>query len=124
MARACTPVMVKIDWDLGTEGEEVDHILRQCMRQHLTAPQRALDLFMEMYERLSKTGLATDGAFKLPLRYTDVSELLAITPIHFSRVLKQLKAGGRISVDGGMVRLLRRAARTADISRSTVAVTA
>ena len=107
-ARALTSVMVRIDRDLETTGQELNHILLQCARVHLPAPQRVVDFFVEIYDRLEKIGWAKEGAFTFPLRYSVLSTLLAITPVHLSRVLKQLKNSGYIAIEGQMVRLLRR----------------
>jgi hypothetical protein len=107
-ARALTSVMVRIDRDLETTGQELNHILLQCVRHHLPSPQRVMDFFAEIYDRLEKIGRAKDGEFAFPLRYSDLSTLLSITPVHLSRVLKQLKDSGYVALDGQNVRLMRR----------------
>jgi CRP-like cAMP-binding protein len=107
-ARALTSVMVRFDRDLETTGQELNHILLQCARHHLTSSQRVMDFFAEIYDRLEKIDRAKDGEFTFPLRYSDLSTLLSITPVHLSRVLKQLRDGGYVTIDGHNVRLLRR----------------
>lgn len=107
-ARALTSVMVRIGRDTETTGQELNHILLQCVRHHLPSPQRTMDFFVELYYRLEKIGCAKDGEFTFPLRYADLSTLLSITPVHLSRVLKQLRDGGYVAIDGHSVRLLRR----------------
>jgi len=107
-ARALTSVMVRIDRETETTGQELNHILLQCVRNHLPAPQRVMDFFAELYDRLEKIGGAKNGEFTFPLRYSDLSTLLSITPVHLSRVLKQLRDSGYVAIEGHNVRLLRR----------------
>src|SRR5436309_14870299 len=74
-ARALTPVFVRIAQDLRTDGRELGHVFRQCVRSRLSAADRTLDLFIEIYQRLHRVELASDWSFEIPLNKADISKL-------------------------------------------------
>lgn len=61
-----------------------------------TADQQMAHLFCELRQRLLTVGLATPDSYEMPLRQTDLGDVLGITSVHVNRVLQELRAEGLI----------------------------
>lgn len=59
-----------------------------------SAYQRVAHLAMECYDRLAHRGMAEADSFPFPLRHPHVADALGLTPIHVSRVFRELEADG------------------------------
>ena len=55
------------------------------------AIERTAHFFMELAERLSLVGQATEAEFKCPLSQFVIADALGLTAIHVNRVLRQLR---------------------------------
>src|SRR4029453_8002896 len=69
------------------EAMVVEHLVNIGRR---SAIERTAHLFMEMAERLSLVGLATEAEFKCPLTQSVLADALGLSAIHVNRVLRQL----------------------------------
>ena len=69
------------------EAMVVEHLVNIGRR---SAIERTAHLFMEMAERLSLVGLATEAEFKCPLTQFVLADALGLSAIHVNRVLRQL----------------------------------
>ena len=56
-----------------------------------SALERTAHLFCELHARLSAGGLADPDGFALPLTQVELSQCLAISPVHANRVLRELR---------------------------------
>ena len=61
--------------------------------------------FMELAERLSLVGLATEAEFKCPLTQLVLADALGLTAIHVNRVLRQLREQKLLTVGKGRVHI-------------------
>jgi CRP-like cAMP-binding protein len=84
------------------EAMVVEHLVSVGRR---TAIERAAHFFMELAERLSLIGHATETEFKCPLSQYVIADALGLTAIHVNRVLRQLRERGLLSVHAGRVRI-------------------
>ena len=64
---------------------------------------RLAHLFCEMNVRLGLVGLASDGAYPLPLTQTDLAECLGQTPVHINRTMQELRGMGLVEFRDGQV---------------------
>ncbi len=71
-------------------------------RNCLTAKQRMKHLLRDMIEDQQLNGTVPSG-FSLPLTSKEISQLLAITPEHLCRILKELKQEGLIRHEKGIL---------------------
>ena len=60
---------------------------------------------MELAERLSLVGLATETEFKCPLTQFVLADALGLTAIHVNRVLRQLRERKLLTVSQGRVHI-------------------
>lgn len=73
------------------------------LQQHLTnlgrrsAQARLANLFVELWERQQRNGMARDDTFELPISQSVLADALGLTPVHVSRVISQLTAAGILS---------------------------
>lgn len=102
---------------------EEAHLLSQITRLgRLSARERIADLLLELYERLSLSGLATDGRFAFPLTQETVADALGLTPVHLSRTLQIARRRGEFECRGGQVTLADPEQLARMVGRSPVAV--
>ncbi len=64
------------------------------------ADKRLAHLLCELLMRLQVVGLATDNSFVLPLTQRQVADTLAMTGVHLSRIVRQLRSRGLITLKG------------------------
>lgn len=76
----------------------------------LNAAGRVAHLFAETERRLAMVGLAQGDRFALPLQQTDIASACGMTPVHASRVLRDLREAGICRFASGMVTIDDRAA--------------
>ncbi len=60
---------------------------------------------MELAERLSLVGLATEAEFKCPLNQFVLADALGLTSIHIKRVLRELREKQSMTLSKGSVRI-------------------
>ena len=84
------------------EAMVVEHLVSIGRRNAL---ERTAHFFMELAERLSLVGLATEAEFKCPLNQTVLGDALGLTPIHVNRVLRQLRERGLLTLHKGTVKI-------------------
>jgi CRP-like cAMP-binding protein len=84
------------------EAMVVEHLVNIGRR---SAIERTAHFFMELAERLSLVGLATEAEFKCPLSQDVIADALGLTPIHVNRVLRQLREKGLLTVHKGSVKI-------------------
>ncbi|CAN5257723.1 Crp/Fnr family transcriptional regulator [soil metagenome] len=64
-----------------------------------TAYERTAHLFYELHSRLRGVGLCDDeGGMALPLRQTDLSDILGLSYVHMNRVLQRMREEGLITL--------------------------
>jgi CRP-like cAMP-binding protein len=84
------------------EAMVVEHLVNIGRR---TAIERTAHFFMELAERLSLVGLATQATFECPLSQFVLADALGLTAIHINRVLRQLRERGLLTVRKGEVHI-------------------
>jgi CRP-like cAMP-binding protein len=84
------------------EAMVVEHLVNIGRR---SAIERTAHLFMELAERLSLIGLATEAEFKCPLTQFVLADALGLTAIHVNRVLRQLRERKLLTVGKGRVHI-------------------
>ena len=67
------------------------------------ALERTAHFFMELSERLSLIGEATETEFKCPLSQFVLADALGLTAIHINRVLRQLRERKLLTLRKGTV---------------------
>lgn len=70
------------------EAMVVEHLVNIGRRR---AIERTAHFFMELAERLTLVGLATEAEFNCPLSQFVLADALGLTAIHINRVLRQLR---------------------------------
>ena len=76
----------------------------------LNAAGRVAHFFAEIERRLVMVGLAEGDRFALPFQQTDVASACGLTPVHVSRVLRDLRERGIVRFAGQSVSIDDRAA--------------
>lgn len=71
----------------------------------LDAYERILDLLLEFNERLTLSGIASDGHFPLPLTQEMMADALGLTPVHVNRMLQRARSEAVLTWRGGLVSL-------------------
>jgi CRP-like cAMP-binding protein len=84
------------------EAMVVEHLVNIGRR---SAIERTAHLFMELAERLSLIGFATEAEFKCPLTQFVLADALGLTAIHVNRVLRQLRERKLLTVGKGRVHI-------------------
>lgn len=74
-----------------------------------SATQRTAHLMLELSERLQRAGLATRAVICGLPSQASIADALALTTVHLSRVLKQLRADGLLNFKRSRVEFLDRA---------------
>ena len=82
------------------EAMVVEHLVNVGRRSAL---ERTAHFFMELAERLSLVGLATEAEFDCPLSQFVLADALGLTPIHVNRVLRQLREQDMLTLRKGRV---------------------
>ena len=82
------------------EAMVVEHLVGIGRRSAL---ERTAHFFMELAERLSLIGEATEAEFKCPLSQFVLADALGLTAIHINRVLRQLREHRLLTVRKGTV---------------------
>ena len=80
----------------------VEHLVNIGRR---SAIERTAHFFMQLAERLSLVGLATEAEFKCPLSQLVLADALGLTAIHVNRVLRQLRELDLLTLKKGSVRI-------------------
>jgi len=84
------------------EAMVVEHLVSIGRRN---AIERTAHFFMELAERLSLIGQATETEFECPLSQFVIADALGLTAIHVNRVLRQLRELGLLSIRKKTVRI-------------------
>lgn len=84
------------------EAMVVEHLVSIGRR---SAIERTAHFFMELAERLSLIGLATETEFKCPLNQYVLADALGLSAIHVNRVLRQLREQELLTVRKGTVHI-------------------
>ncbi len=84
------------------EAMVVEHLVNIGRR---SAIERTAHFFMELAERMSLIGQATEAEFKCPLSQFVLADALGLTAIHVNRVLRQLREEGLLTVRKGSVKI-------------------
>ena len=84
------------------EAMVVEHLVNIGRRSAL---ERTAHFFMEMTERLSLVGLATEAEFDCPLTQYVLADALGLSPIHVNRVLRQLREQNLLTLRKGNVEI-------------------
>lgn len=84
------------------EAMVVEHLVSVGRR---TAIERMAHFFMELTERLTLIGQATETEFKCPLSQFVMADALGLTAIHVNRVLRQLREQRLLTVYKGRVHI-------------------
>jgi len=82
------------------EAMVVEHLVNIGRRSAL---ERTAHFFMELAERLTLVGLATETEFKCPLSQFVLADALGLTSIHVNRTLRQLRELKLLTVRRGVV---------------------
>jgi CRP-like cAMP-binding protein len=77
------------------EAMVVEHLVSIGRR---SATERTAHFFMELAERLSLIGQATETEFECPLSQFVIADALGLTAIHVNRVLRQLRQLGLLTL--------------------------
>ena len=84
------------------EAMVVEHLVNIGRR---SAIERTAHFFMELAERMSLIGQATETEFKCPLSQFVLADALGLTAIHVNRVLRQLRELDLLTLHKGGVRI-------------------
>lgn len=71
------------------------------------ARARLAHLFCELSTRLRAVGLVHDDAFAMPLRQTELADMVGLTSVHVNRTLGDLRKQGLIRLDGRRLKICR-----------------
>jgi CRP-like cAMP-binding protein len=85
-------------------GRMFDQVIRLG---RLTAEERMLHLFLDIYHRLKNAGLVQADTLKLPLTQELLADALGLSVVHINRTVKALRGKGYITLRSGMVTLHR-----------------
>jgi CRP-like cAMP-binding protein len=86
-----------VSWD---EAMVVEHLVSIGRR---SAMARTAHFFMELIDRLTLVGLATETQFECPLTQYVIADALGLTPVHLNRVLRRLRERQLLTVASGNV---------------------
>ncbi len=99
------PHLTRVYW-FGTNLDGAIHREWEVSLGRRNALSRLAHLFCELEVRLGLVGLAEAGRHHLPLTQEEVADCLGITPVHFNRVLQQLRERQLLEWKSGVVRIL------------------
>jgi CRP-like cAMP-binding protein len=87
--------------------EEQHFLQQQIMRLgRQTAYERIAHLLLELNFRLEQRGLATGGAFGMPLTQEYIADALGLSVVHVNRTLQQMRRENVLEFSRGQVRIL------------------
>lgn len=81
----------------------IDHVARLG---RMTAYERTLHWFMDLYARLKRAGLAEGGRCRVPVTQEVMADALGVSVVHLNRTLRQLRGDGLVSLEAGRLTLL------------------
>ena len=81
----------------------VEHLISVGRR---TARERLAHLFLELHDRLSIAGIATESGFDCPLTQYELADTLGLSAIHVNRMLRELREQGMMTFSDNRVELL------------------
>jgi CRP-like cAMP-binding protein len=84
------------------EAMVVEHLVNIGRRD---AIERTAHFFMELAERLSLVGLATETEFRCPLTQFVIADALGLTAIHINRILRELRELRLLTLRKGIVKI-------------------
>ncbi len=84
------------------EAMVVEHLVSIGRRSAL---ERTAHFFLELIERLTLVGLATETQFDLPLSQYVIADALGLSAIHVNRVLRRLREQHLLTVQAGKVNI-------------------
>ena len=84
------------------EAMVVEHLVSIGRRSAL---ERTAHFFMELAERLSLIGQASETEFECPLSQFVIADALGLTAIHVNRVLRQLREKGLLAIHKKTVKI-------------------
>lgn len=84
------------------EAMVVEHLVNIGRRSSL---ERTAHFFMELAERLTLTGQATETEFDCPLSQFVLADALGLTSIHVNRVMRQLREMRLLTLKKGKVQI-------------------
>ena len=90
----------------------------------LHAQERIADLLLELNERLTLSGLATDGRFQLPMTQEMMGDALGLTSVHINRRVQQARREGDLEWRNGAIHLPDPAALARKVGRTPIRVSA
>lgn len=61
-----------------------------------SALERVAHLICEVYYRLNSLGLAKSNSIRFPMTQADLADATGLTPVHFNRMIKELREAGLI----------------------------
>jgi CRP-like cAMP-binding protein len=65
-----------------------------------------VSFILEVFERLTKRGLADGATIPFPLRQHIIADALGLTQVHVSRIITALRKRGAIRLTGGKLTIL------------------
>ena len=68
-----------------------------------SALERVAHFLLELLVRLRIIGLADDCSFRMPLTQELIGDILGLTSVHVSRMLRQLRMDGFLAIEGQQV---------------------
>ncbi|MDB5460812.1 MAG: transcriptional regulator, Crp/Fnr family, partial [Caulobacteraceae bacterium] len=89
-----------------SEDERQSRMYDQMVRLgRLTAEERMLNLFLDLYHRLKNAGLVQEDTLKLPLTQELLADALGLSVVHINRTVQKLRAKGYITLRSGSITL-------------------
>ena len=70
-----------------------------------TALERLAHLFLELFERMRKSGFAYGEQCALPLTQMDIADMTGLTSVHVNRTLQSMRAKGLIELHAKWLRI-------------------
>ena len=108
---------------LAAQEERVHLMDRLTAMGRMDAEHSVVSLLMHLHDRLHPTRSADAGAvIELPMTQPQIADMLGLTSVHVSRVMRRLEKDGRIRREGRMIELVdpARLRRTAALPQRTV----
>jgi len=91
-----------------TEQQRLGRMFDQMVRLgRLTAEERMLNLFLDIYHRMRNAGLVQADTLKLPLTQELLADALGLSVVHINRTVKKLRMNGYITLRSGVITLHR-----------------
>jgi len=97
-----------IAWSAAREGAMMEEQVVRIGRRN--AYERMAHLFLELLQRLSIVGEASERAFAMPVTQVVLADALGLSIVHVNRTLRRFRRAGLIEMAGGRIVLKDRAA--------------